>query len=75
MAVCRPQLALPARVVVGRGWGRARAVCCVAGGGTRVPSLATRGFDNQFGGRAAGADIVQRLQVGDKITSIDIAAQ
>ena len=43
--------------------------------GSSAQSLATSGVYNQFGSVTAGADVVQKLQVGDKITSIDIAAQ
>jgi len=40
-----------------------------------APSLATNGVYNQFGNVTEGFDVVQKIQVGDKITSIDIAAQ
>jgi cyclophilin family peptidyl-prolyl cis-trans isomerase len=43
--------------------------------GPSTASLATSGVYNQFGSVTAGADVVQKLQVGDKITSIDIAVQ
>ena len=43
--------------------------------GPNAQSLATSGVYNQFGNVTAGAEVVQKLQVGDKITSIDIAAQ
>jgi cyclophilin family peptidyl-prolyl cis-trans isomerase len=43
--------------------------------GPSSQSLATSGVYNQFGLVTDGADVVQKLQVGDKITSIDIATQ
>jgi cyclophilin family peptidyl-prolyl cis-trans isomerase len=43
--------------------------------GPGADSLATSGVYNQFGSVTGGADIVQKLQVGDKITSIDITVQ
>ena len=43
--------------------------------GPSAQSLTTSGVYNQFGSVTSGADVVQKLQVGDKITSIDVAAQ
>jgi cyclophilin family peptidyl-prolyl cis-trans isomerase len=43
--------------------------------GPSAASLATSGVYNQFGSVTGGADVVQKLQVGDKINSIDITAQ
>jgi peptidylprolyl isomerase len=43
--------------------------------GPGAQSLATSGVYNQFGSVTGGADVVQKLQVGDKITSIDITVQ
>jgi len=43
--------------------------------GPNAASLATSGVYNQFGSVTGGADVVQKLQVGDKINSIDITAQ
>jgi peptidylprolyl isomerase len=40
--------------------------------GPGAASLATTGVYNQFGSVTGGADVVQALRVGDKITSIDI---
>jgi peptidyl-prolyl cis-trans isomerase B (cyclophilin B) len=43
--------------------------------GPGAASLATSGVYNQFGGVTDGFDVVQKLQVGDEITSIDITVQ
>ncbi len=40
-----------------------------------APSLATNGVYNQFGNVTEGFEVVQKIQVGDTITSIDIAVQ
>jgi len=43
--------------------------------GPNTANLAHNGVYNQFGSVTGGADVVQKLQVGDKITSIDITEQ
>ncbi len=40
-----------------------------------APFLATSGVYNQFGNVTDGFDVVQKIQVGDTISSIDIAVQ
>jgi cyclophilin family peptidyl-prolyl cis-trans isomerase len=39
-----------------------------------APHLASGGIYNHFGQVTSGMDVVDKLQVGDKMTSIDIAA-
>jgi peptidyl-prolyl cis-trans isomerase B (cyclophilin B) len=43
--------------------------------GPSAASLATSGVYNQFGSVTEGFDVVQKLKIGDKITSIEIAVQ
>jgi cyclophilin family peptidyl-prolyl cis-trans isomerase len=43
--------------------------------GPSTASLATSGVYNQFGSVTDGFDVVQKLQVGDEISSIEIAVQ
>ena len=39
-----------------------------------APFLETSGVYNRFGQISSGMDVVDKIQIGDKMTSIDIAA-
>jgi peptidyl-prolyl cis-trans isomerase B (cyclophilin B) len=43
--------------------------------GPNAQSLATSGVYNQFGSISDGLDVVQKIQVGDQITSIEISSK